>query len=80
MPPLNMQYQIQKRSPNGNSSNYIVAKMQYPKPNMIQIKVNGVIKDPIMLTDTGLKRSLNKSDCGDNIYFYTNYTTHFVVT
>lgn len=54
--------------------------MYYPRPNMIQIKVNKVVQDPILLTDGGLKRSLNTSLCGDNIYFYTNYTTHFVVT
>ncbi len=80
MPPVNMQFQIQKRTPNGNASNYIIAKMHYPKPNLIQIKVNGVIQDPILLTDTGLKRNLNNSVCGDNAYFYTNYTIHFVVT
>jgi hypothetical protein len=80
MPPVNMQFQIQKRTPNGNASNYIIAKMVYPKPNLIQIKVNGVVQDPILLTDTGLKRSLNKNVCGDNVYFYTNSTIHFVVT
>ena len=80
MPPINMQYQIQKRSPNGNSSNYIIVKMHYPKPNMIQIKVNGVIQDPILVKDIGLDRTLNKSVCGDNVYFYTNYTIHFVIT
>lgn len=47
---------------------------------MIQIKVNGVVKDPVLITDTGLKRPLDKTVCGDNAYFYTNYTTHFVVT
>ncbi len=80
MPPLSMQYQIQKRSPGGNSSNYIIVKLQYPKPNMIQIKVNGIVQDPILVTDTGLDRNLSLSTCGDNAYFYTNYTTHFVIT
>jgi hypothetical protein len=80
MPPVKMQYQIQKRSHDGNSSNYIVAKMHYPQPNMIQIKVRGIVQDPILVTDGGLKRSLNKSVCGDNIYFYSNYTIHFVIT
>jgi hypothetical protein len=80
MPPVNMQFQLQKRTPAGNNNNFIVIKMYYPKPNMIQVKVNGVVQDPILLTDGGLKRNLNNTVCGDNIYFYTNYTTHFVVT
>jgi len=80
MPPVKMQFQIQKRTPEGNNNNYIIAKMHYPLPNMIQIKVNGVVKDPILITDSGLKRPLDKTVCGDNAYFYTNYTTHFVVT
>lgn len=54
--------------------------MHYPLPNMIQIKVNGIVKDPVLITDSGLKRPLDKKVCGDNAYFYTNYTTHFVVT
>lgn len=80
MPPVKMQFQIQKRTPEGDNNNYIIAKMQYPLPNMIQAKVNGVVKDPILVTDNGLKRSLDTKVCGDNVYFYTNYTTHFVIT
>jgi hypothetical protein len=80
MPPINMQFQIQKRTPVGNNSNFVVIKMYYPMPNMIQVRVNGVIMDPVLLTDGGLKRSLNTAQCGDNVYFYSNYTTHFVVT
>jgi hypothetical protein len=80
MPPIDMQFQLQKRTPLGDNSNYVVIKMYYPMPNMIQVKVNGVLIDPILLVDSGLKRALNTSICGDNIYFYTNYTTHFVVT
>lgn len=80
MPPIKMQYQIQKRNPSGMSENYIVAKIHYPMPNMIQVKVNGLVMDPVLITDSGIKRPLNKSLCGDNVYFYTNYTSHFVVT
>ncbi len=80
MPPLKMQFQIQKRSIAGNRSNYIIAKMKYPLPNMIRIIVNKKIIDPVVITDSGLKRNLNTSICGDNIYFYTNYTIHFVIT
>jgi hypothetical protein len=47
---------------------------------MIRIYANDVMIDPILLTDTGLRRKINTSNCGDNIYYYTNYTTNFVVT
>ncbi len=80
MPPVHMQFQIQKRTPEGNNNNFVVIKMYYPLPNMIQVKVKGAVMDPILLTDGGLKRNLNTTLCGDNIYFYNNYTTHFVVT
>lgn len=80
-PPLNMQFQLQKRTPAGDNSNYIIVKMHYPFPNMIQVKVNGRVIDPVLIIDGGnLKRALNPAVCGDNAYFYTNYTTHFVVT
>ena len=80
MPPVKMQFQIQKRTPQGDNNNFIVAKQHYPLPNMIQIKVNGVVKDPILVTDSGLSRTLDTKVCGDNAYFFTNYTIHFVVT
>jgi len=80
MPPVRMQFQIQKRTPEGDNNNFVVIKMHYPLPNMIQIRVGGQVMDPILIRDTGLKRNLNRSLCGDNVYFYTNYTTHFVVT
>ena len=54
--------------------------MVYPLPNMIQISVNGVVKSPVLIQDTGVARALDTSVCGDNIYFYNNYTTHFVIT
>ena len=80
MPPVKMQFQIVKRTPAGDNSNYVVLKMYYPLPNMIQIKVGGKLMEPILIKDTGLKRSLNRTLCGDNVYFFNNYTTHFVVT
>lgn len=54
MPPVDMQFQIQKRTPEGNISNFVVIKMYYPMPNMIQVKVNKVVMDPILITDSGL--------------------------
>lgn len=47
---------------------------------MIRIYANDVMVDPILLTDTGLRRTINTSICGDNIYYYTNYTTNFIIT
>jgi len=52
---------------------------------MIRVIYKGQIVDPILLTDfnnttPGLAKNLNVSQCGSNIYFYTNYTVSFVVT
>ena len=51
-------------------------------PNQIRVTKNNVRVKPILLTDTdsGARKSLNPTICGDNYYFYTNYTTHFVLT
>jgi hypothetical protein len=75
-----MQFQIERRNPLGDNSNYVVIKIYYPLPNMIRVQVNGAPMKPILQTDSGLSRTLNTSLCGDNVYFYTNYTIHFVVT
>lgn len=85
MPPVNLQLQIQKRTPQGNNSNYVVVKLHYPLPNSIRVQVRGTEIAPILLTElnsttTGLPSSINTSICGSNAYFYDNYTIHFVVT
>lgn len=80
IPPYNLQLQLQKRTPLGNSSNYIIIKLYYPLPNSIRVTVNNVIQKPILLTDyvnassPGLLSSLNTTQCGSNIYYYTNST------
>jgi len=79
MPPEKLQVQIQKRSPTGNNSNYIIVKLHYPLPNSIRLQLNGLEVDPRLVTDTGMT-SLNTSTCGDNAYYYNNYTIIFVVT
>lgn len=84
-PPHKLEVQIQKRTPTGNNDNFIIVQLHYPRPNSIRINKNGVLIDPILLTDvnntaSGVKEPLNTAVCGSNIYFYTNYTTHFVVT
>lgn len=55
-------------------------KIHYPLPNMIRILGNGKIMNPIPITDNGTQRQLNLSICGDNVYYYANYTSHFVIT
>lgn len=86
LPPLNLQLQLQKRTPLGNSSNYIIVKLYYPLPNSIRVTVNNAIQKPILLTDyisadsPGLLSRLNTSHCGSNIYYYTNSTIQFVIT
>lgn len=84
-PPHELQVQFQRRSPAGDNSNYNIFKLHYPRPNAIRLRLNGAIKDPILLTDVNNTASaphkdLNVSECGSYIYFYTNYTIHFVVT
>ena len=51
-------------------------------PNQIRVTKNNVRVKPILLTDgdSGARKSLNPTICGDNYYFYTNYTVHFVLT
>ena len=85
MPPEKLQIQLQRRTPTGNNSNYIRVKLHYPKPNSIRILLNNQILDPILLTDvnntaSGVLKDLNTRQCGSYYYFYTNYTTEFIVT
>ena len=84
-PPVEMQMQIQHRTPTGNANNFMIIKLHYPLPNMIRIYKNGVQMDPLLWVDNGvdpagLKAPLDTTLCGSNAYFYFNYTTHFVVT
>jgi hypothetical protein len=44
------------------------------------VSVNGVVSRPISLLDNNGQASLNTSLCGSNLFFYKNYTIHFVVT
>jgi hypothetical protein len=82
--PLKLQLKIRERSVAGNPTNYIVVKLFYPLPNMIQVQAGNNIINPILQTDyasnSGIKTGLNTSQCGSNIYFYSNYTIHFVIT
>ena len=83
MPPLDMWMQLQKRTPKGNNSNYVIMKIHYPLPNSIRVFVNGIRQSPIITTDltsSQLRRQLNSSICGDNIYYLKNRTIRIVIT
>jgi LysM repeat protein len=84
IPPHNLQLQLQKRTPNGNNSNYIIVRIYYPLPNSLRLTVNNKVVKPGVLTDynnaTSLLNNLNRSQCGSNIYFYANTTITFVLT
>jgi hypothetical protein len=84
IPPHNLQLQLQTRTPAGNNSNFIIVKLYYPLPNSIRVTVNNNVVKPLLLTDhnnaTSLANNLNRSQCGSNIFFYTNNTIVFVLT
>jgi hypothetical protein len=80
MPPEDMTFKIQKRLPQGNSSDWVIVKLMWPKPNSIRVEVGGQTVKPISLLDNGGEEPLNTSLCGSNKFFYKNYTIHFVVT
>lgn len=84
-PPHKLRLQIQKRTPTGDINNWLRVKLHYPRPNSIRISdINGAVLDPILLTDanatTDVLSDLNKTQCGSYYYFYTNYTTEFILT
>jgi len=80
MPPVDMTLKLQKRTPEGNASDWIIVKLYYPRPNSIRVQVNGVTIKPISLFEDNGLTPLNTSECGSNKFFYQNYTIHFVVT
>lgn len=74
-----MTLKLQKRLPEGNSSDWVIVKLMYPKPNSIRVEVNGQGIRPIQLKDNETKL-LDTTQCGSNKFFYKNNTIHFVVT
>lgn len=79
-PPKDMRLALQKRTPEGNNSDWIIVKLYYPFPNSIQIQVDGVNIAPIPLLDNNSQKKLDTTICGNNIFYYHNYTIHFVIT
>lgn len=37
MPPEDMTFKLQKRQPEGNTSDWVIVKLYYPKPNSIRV-------------------------------------------
>ena len=90
-PPRKLEIQLQPRSQDNSITSFVKIRLHYPFPNMIEVKkiqVNSVNQKarkkvavrPILKTDSGFRRSLNTSVCGDNLYDFENYTIIFVVT
>ena len=79
-----MIFQLQQRTTlSGDSNNWIILSIYFPIQNSIRIFVNGQRQSPIITTDitvSHLRRELNTSLCGDNIYFLKNSTIKIVVT
>lgn len=79
-PPDDMRFQLQKRTPGGNNSDWIVARIYYPFPNMVEVQVNGQTVRPISLLDNNGEAPVNTTICGSNKFYYFNRTIEFVVT
>lgn len=79
-PPDDMRFQLQKRTAGGNSSDWMVARIYYPFPNMVEVQVNGVTIRPISLLDNNGEGPVNTTICGSNKFYYFNRTIEFVVT
>ena len=59
----------------------MVIKLKYPRPNSIRVQNRGTTIKPITLRDIESEQaSLDLTVCGSNIFFYENYTVHFVLT
>lgn len=50
-PPEDMILQFQRRTPEGNDSDWIIVKLYYPKPNSIRVMDKTSIIKPIPLLD-----------------------------
>jgi hypothetical protein len=59
MPPEDMTFRFQKRLPEGNSSDWIIVKLVYPRPNSIRVEVGGKTIRPISLLDNNGEQPLN---------------------
>jgi hypothetical protein len=53
LPPEDMTVKIQKRTPVGNASDWVIVKLSYNRPNSIRIEVGGKVIKPVYLLDNG---------------------------
>lgn len=79
-PPIDMRFQFQRRTIDGDNSEFIMIKLHYPRPNSIRVMNRGNIIAPITLLDNNGEEQISNSTCGSNKFFYENNTIHFVVT
>ena len=79
-PPIDMVFQFQRRTIDGDNSQFIMIKLHYPRPNSIRVRVGGKTIKPISQLDNNGQNNISNSTCGSNKFFYENYTIHFVVT
>ena len=80
-PPIDMRMQFQRRSEAGDINEYIVVKLHYPRPNSIRVQNRGTTIRPITERDIQVNDgALDTTLCGSNIFFWRNYTVHFVIT
>jgi hypothetical protein len=51
MPPIDMRLQFQKRTPQGNNSDWVIVRLYYPLPNSIRVQNSTGTVAPISLLD-----------------------------
>lgn len=73
-PPDDMRFQLQKRTAGGNNSDWVVVRMYYPFPNMVEVQVNGATIRPISLLDNNGEAPVSITTCGSNKFYYFNRT------
>lgn len=50
-PPHDMRLQFQRRTVNGDNSEFIIIRLHYPRPNSIRVQNRGTVMKPISLLD-----------------------------
>ena len=71
-PPDDMLFKLQRKVPQGNSSDWVIVYLHYPFPNAIQAQVKGKVIRPISLIDNNGEDPLDPTVCGSNKYFFYN--------
>jgi len=91
-PPHTMKLQLQKRVETGNPDDWMIVKLHYPRPNAIRVYTknrtssqNDKVENAPLPVITGADNQIRNvtddlTECGRNIYYHHNYTTHFLIT